>query len=131
MKISWLKSSSRSAISEITPLAADWNSVWASTPVKVKVSRLKSAFPKLACSDPPRTVMKISGKIREDTSRAGSRSSFMKSRWAMERIALTWCIGLLQYGDVGVLQGRQVGPDAGERGVDRLEDRVDRRPVEL
>ena len=36
--ISWLKSFSRSSISETTPVAVDWNSVCANTPVNVTIA---------------------------------------------------------------------------------------------
>jgi hypothetical protein len=36
-KTSWLKSFSRSSMSEMIPVDDDWKRVWANTPVKVKI----------------------------------------------------------------------------------------------
>src|SRR6185369_8640375 len=124
-------SCSRSAISEITPSADDCQIVWPSTPVNTKVRRLNPpACPKPAWSVVPRMPMKISGKARSDSSRARSRISLMKSRWAIARTAESSCIGLLRgVGpvddlEVGVLQRRGMRPDDAQGRLDRPQDFV-------
>lgn len=80
MNISWEKSFCLSSIKEITPEAVEEKRVWPITPKKVKVKKSNPTFcDKLACKAPPKTPMKINGKIKLMKIRGLSRSSFKKS----------------------------------------------------
>src|SRR5512141_2549619 len=87
-KISWLKSSSRSAISEISPSAADCHTVCASTPLNTNVVRSRPpGAPNPAWSAGPMSTTRINGNESSENSRSRSRSSLTKSRCAIAATA--------------------------------------------
>src|SRR6266508_724190 len=125
VNICWLKSCSRSAMSEVTPWNADIHTVCARTPVNTKCSRLMpAAWPNPACRPLPRTKMKMSGNEKSEMMRVRSRSSFTKSRCAMARTADASLTGVAHDLEVRVLEARHVRAHHGERRLDALQGRV-------
>src|SRR2546425_6843677 len=131
-KIAWLKSCSRSATSEMMPIADDCQTDCARTPVKTKSRRLMPArSPKPACNPVPRMPMKMSGNEKSAMIRWRSRSSLIKSRCARTRIPDASVIRPAHDLEVGVLEARRVGLHHRERRLDGTQERVDAVPVEL
>src|SRR5881397_889742 len=131
-KISWLKSCSRSASSEIRPCAVDCQIVIPRTPVKTKCSRFTPArSPNPVCRLVPRIPMKMTGNANSAIMRCRSRMSLVKSRCAMTRIAEASLIACTHDLEIGILEARRVRPHDAERGLDRAEDRVDGVSVQL
>src|SRR5436309_4353087 len=131
-KISWLKSCSRSARSEISPCAVDCQIVMPSTPVKTKWSRFTPArSPNPVCRLVPRIPMKMTGNANSAIMRCRSRMSLVKSRWAMTSITDASLIASTHDLEIGILEARRVRPHDAQRGLDRAEDRVDAMSVQL
>src|SRR5213593_1530663 len=116
---------SRSATSEMMPIADDCHTACASTPVKTKSRRLMPArSPKPACKPVPRMPMKMSGKEKSAMIRGRSRSSLTKSRCARTRIADASVIRSAHDLEIRVLEARGMGLDQRERRLDGTEERM-------
>src|SRR5438093_3247612 len=131
-KISWLKSCSRSARSEISPCAVDCQIVMPSTPVKTKWSRFTPArSPKPVCRLVPRIPMKMTGNANSAIIRWRSRRSFVKSRWAITRMAEASLARPAHDLEVCILEARRMRLHDGEGSLDAAQDRVDGVAIEL